>query len=279
METSGSKPKTIDRNSYEPAYMQIVRLISEEIATGKLHPGDQLATEADFRSRFNVSPMTIRRAINILVERGLVSTTQGKGTFVRSLDIGGAVFRLQELKDRLTDGPGTAVRLIEAGIVSVNEQVAHKLQLRPGDRGIYMRRLILQENQPSMYHREYLIYDPQRPLVESQLRITSLAGLLQGRNAEGLRRGDLTMKAVTLEEEEASVLGVPAGSAAFSLEHTFYDFEDRPVSWGWFTCRCDLFVLKAQIGAEADLLGGVGRKEKWGRVFPSAWLTSTKPTC
>ena len=89
--------------------------------------------------------------------------------------------------------------------------------------------------------------------MEAQLQITSLMGLLQGQHAEGLRRGDLTMEAVNLDEEEALVLQVPVNSAAFSLEHTFHDFDDRPVSWGKFICRADLFVLMARIGAEASL--------------------------
>ena len=245
--------KTIDRDSYEPAYVQIVRIVSEEIATGVLHAGDQLPSEAQFRRRFNVSPMTIRRAINILVERGLVTTTQGKGTFVRSLDIGEAVFRLQELKERWADGGQTTVRLLEASIISLDEPAADKLAVAAGDRGIYIRRLVLQENVPAMYHREYLIYDPSRPVVEAQLQITSLSGLLSGQGGEGLRRGNLAMEAVNLNEEEAMVLQVPLNSAAFSLEHTFYDFDDRPVSWGRFLCRADFFVLTARIGAEANL--------------------------
>ena len=253
LKTPDGKPKTIDRTSYEPAYVQIVRILSEEIATGILHPGDQLPSEAQLRGRFYVSPMTIRRAVNILVERGLVTATQGKGTFVRSLDIGEAVFRLQELKELWTDGGQTAVRLLEASIVSLDKGVAQKLARPAGGRGIYIRRLVLQENVPAMYHREYLVYDPSRPLVEAQLQITSLTGLLQGQSGEGLRRGNLTMEAVNLDGEEALMLQVPVGSAAFSLEHTFYDFDDRPVSWGRFICRADLFVLTARIGAEADL--------------------------
>jgi DNA-binding GntR family transcriptional regulator len=250
--TPGGKPKAIDRNSYEPAYVQIVHIVSEEIAAGVLHPGDQLPTEAQFRSRFNVSPMTIRRAVSILVDRGLVSTTQGKGTFVRSLDMGEAVFRLQELKESWTDGDRTAVRLLEASILSVDERVAGKLAVSPGDRGIYIRRLVFREGVPAMYHREFLIYDPLRPVVEAQLQITSLTGLLQGQSAEGLRRGSLIMEAVNLNEEEAAILHVPIKSAAFSLEHTFYDFDDRPVSWGWFLCLADLFKLTAQFGAGAE---------------------------
>ncbi|MGD0915167.1 MAG: GntR family transcriptional regulator [Thermodesulfobacteriota bacterium] len=243
----------IDRKSYEPAYIQLVRIVSQQIATGILHPGDQLPSEGQFCAQHNVSPMTVRRAINILVERGLVSTTQGKGTFVKPLDIGKAVFRLQELKEHWAPGSQTTIRLLEAIIFSADEHVAQKLEISPGERAIHIRRLILQEDTPAIYHREYLVYDPRRPLVETQLQITSLEGLLQGESSEGLRRGNLTIEAVNLKEEDAKVLQIPTGSAAFCLEHIFYDFNDHPVSWGWFICRADRFKLATCIGADADL--------------------------
>jgi len=243
----------INRKSYEPAYIQLVRIVSQQIATGVLQPGDQLPSEGQLCAQQKVSPMTVRRAINILVERGLVSTAQGKGTFVKPLDIGKAVFRLQELKEHWAQGGQTSIRLLEATIFSVDEHVAEKLEISPGERAIHIRRLILEKDIPAMYHREYLVYDPKRPLVEAQLQITSLEGLLQGESSEGLRRGNLTIEAVNLKEEEAKVLQIPTGSAAFCLEHIFYDFNDHPVSWGWFICRADRFKLTTRIGADADL--------------------------
>ncbi len=241
----------IDRSSYEPAYMQLVRIVSQQIATGTLHPGDQLPSEGRLCLQYAVSPMTVRRAVNILAEKGLVTATQGKGTFVKSLDIGEAVFRLQELKEHWAQGQ-SAIRLLEASIVSSDELVASKLEISPGDRAIYIRRLMSQEEVPTIYHREYFIYDPRRPVVEAQLQISSLQGLLQGQSSAGLRRGRLSIEAVNLKEEEAKVLRVPVGTAAFHLEYIFHDFSNHPVSWGWFICRSDLFKLTACIGADSD---------------------------
>ncbi|MCX7855818.1 MAG: GntR family transcriptional regulator, partial [Anaerolineae bacterium] len=87
----------IDRDSYEPAYAQLARILSMQIAEGVYRPGDQLPSEAQLVAQFGVSPMTVRRAINLLLSRGIVSTAQGRGTFVRGLAITEATFRLQEV--------------------------------------------------------------------------------------------------------------------------------------------------------------------------------------
>lgn len=252
MQTRGGR-ETIDRNSFEPAYIQIVRIVTEQIADGRLRPGDQLPSEGQFKKQFGVSSMTIRRSINILVERGLINTSQGRGTFVRPLDIGGAVFKLQELKNQWTEEGETAVRLLEARIIRATAEVAGKLALSPGEQAIHIRRLVLQAGVPAMYHREYVIYDPRRSLVEAQLQITSFEGLLRGSGGEGLRGGQIAIDAISLSEEESSVLQQTEGSPAFRLEHAFYDFSDRPVSWGWFVFRSGSYRLTTQIGADANL--------------------------
>ena len=241
----------IDRDSYEPAYVQLAGILRRQISAGVYRPGDQLPSEGQLCARYGVSPMTVRRVINILVEGGVVTAFQGKGTFVRPLDLGEATFRLEELKDQLSNRDDTAVRLIEAHIVTADEKVARKLAIPEGTRVVYIRRLLFQDEIPVMYHREYLVYDPRRPLVEAELEVTTMEGLLKGRGSEGLQAGDLTIEAVVLREEEASLLQVEASSPAFCIEHIFYDFDARPVSWGWFICRADRFKFTTRIGAGA----------------------------
>ena len=246
------KKKNIDRSAYEPAYMQLVKIISGQIADGIFKPGDKLPPESQICARYELSPMTVRRAVNILVEKGLVSTIQGKGTYVSHLNIGEAVFRLRELKDRWSPGSSAEVKLLDAGIFWTDEDIAEKLRIRTGQRAIQIKRLIIQEGVPVIFHREYVVYDPRRPLVETQLQITSLEGFLQGNTGEGLKRGDLTMESINLTDDEAALLQVPSGTSAFCLRHVFYDFNDCPVSYGWFTCRADYFNLTTHIGASAD---------------------------
>ena len=193
--------------------------------------------------------MTVRRAVNILLDRGLVSTTQGKGTFVRAVDLGEAVFRLQEVTDLWTDDASVDVMLLGARIIPAEEQVASMLQLSPNDPIVFLRRLINRQGTPLIYQLEHLVYDEHRPLVEAELQLTSLEGLLHSAQAEGLPGGRLTIRAVSLDAEAAGRLQVAEGSPALCLESLFQDFDGRPLSWGRFLCRADQFQLTTHIGA------------------------------
>ncbi|MHB8763468.1 MAG: GntR family transcriptional regulator [Deferrisomatales bacterium] len=238
----------IDRDSYEPAYAQLVRLLRGRIAAGEFRPGSRLPSEAQLCDLYQVSPMTVRRAVNVLLDQGLVSTVQGSGTFVKPMALGEVTFDLEPLRSLLQDPGRSRVKLLEARIATAGERVARKLAVAEGTRVIFLRRLIARDGEPVLYHREHLVYDPTRPVVEAEMEATSLQGLLAGSGETDLKGGALTIETTTLTEDEAGLLGGTAGSPAFRLAHTFYDFGDRPVSWGWFICRGDHLQFRATVG-------------------------------
>jgi GntR family transcriptional regulator len=240
-------PKTIDRNSYEPAYAQLVRILRGQIASGRFRPGDRLPSEAQLCARYGVSPMTVRRVVNILADQGVVMAEQGRGTFVKALELGTATFHLAQLQSVFRE-EGTSVKLLEARIASATKRTAAKLDIEPGQRTVFIRRLISQEGSPVLLHREHVIYDPTRPIVEAEMEVTALRGLFSGGGSSALKRGLLTIDATVLTEEEAALLNSEAGAPAFRLEHTFVDFDDRPVSWGWFICPGDRLRFAATVG-------------------------------
>lgn len=232
----------------DPAYLRIANVISDRIGSGVYRPNDQLPTEKELRAEFGVSPVTVRRAVSILLDRGLVTTTRGRGTFVRGWDLGEAIFRLQEMRDIWADTEAIELELLEARIIPASEQIQALLERETNCPTVFLRRLIRHRGVPIIYHTEHVVYDPRRPLVEAQLQVTSLDGLLRSSRGTGMPSGELNIQACGLDEDAAHLLDLPEGSPAFCLEHVFRDFDGRPVSWGRFLCRPDRFRLTTRIG-------------------------------
>ena len=67
----------------QPKYLQVADVLRREIAEGVFRDGQTLMTEEELRFRFNVSRQTIRQAIALLEEDGLVDRRRGSGTYVR----------------------------------------------------------------------------------------------------------------------------------------------------------------------------------------------------
>jgi len=248
---SGNKPldetDIIDRSSYEPAYAQLANILRRKISDGVYRPGDQLPSEAQLCRAYDVSPMTVRRSINLLADQDVVSTAQGKGTFVKPLELSTATFHLQKLHDLFDNA---TVKLLDARIVSADERTSRKLRIEEGQHVIYISRLLSRNNEPIFYHRAYLLYDPTRPIVEAEMDATSLQGLLANANNDMLKNGTLTIEVTLMNEKEARILHTEMPSAAFYLEHLFCDFDDLPISWGWFICPSDRLSFTTHIGLD-----------------------------
>jgi GntR family transcriptional regulator len=75
----------IDFRSGLPIYLQVVERIKERIASGQLRPGDQLPTVRAMALELRVNFNTIARSYRILDEMGIISTQQGRGTYILSV--------------------------------------------------------------------------------------------------------------------------------------------------------------------------------------------------
>jgi len=240
----------IDRSSYEPAYVQLVNILRRAIASGEYQAGDQLPTEAELCAAYDVSPMTVRRAISMLLDQGAVSTARGRGTFVQPLRLSTASFGLSEFHDLLRDETVTA-KMLEARVVPAGPRAAASLNVPDGTRVVSIRRLLLKDEEPLIYHRESLVYDPTRPIVEAELDVTALRDMFEGGAGTGPKRGELIIHASVLTQEEATHLAAAPASAAWVLEHIFYDYDEKPMSWGRFVCRGDRLQFRASVGVQA----------------------------
>ena len=91
----------IDFRSGIPIYLQVVERIKERLAAGLLKPGDQLPTVRSLALELRVNFNTIARAYRIMDEAGIISTQQGRGTYILELpspEVSDAI-RTQALRD------------------------------------------------------------------------------------------------------------------------------------------------------------------------------------
>lgn len=75
-------PIALDHRSGVPIYVQIVEQVRQRVSTGELRPGDQLPTVRQMATELRVNFNTVARAYRLLDEAGLISTQQGRGTYI-----------------------------------------------------------------------------------------------------------------------------------------------------------------------------------------------------
>jgi GntR family transcriptional regulator len=78
-----AKAKKIDLYSSVPAYAQLASILREQIDHGHIPPGGPIPSETTLQQEYGVSRGTVRKAIELIRDHGLVVTVQGRGTFVK----------------------------------------------------------------------------------------------------------------------------------------------------------------------------------------------------
>jgi GntR family transcriptional regulator len=89
------------RGSERPLYQQLAALLAQDIRAGRWKPGDRLPSEAELMRDHEVSRITVRQAIALLVRNGQLTARRGKGTFVSSQVVRHALGELQSFYDAL----------------------------------------------------------------------------------------------------------------------------------------------------------------------------------
>ncbi|HYA41470.1 MAG TPA: GntR family transcriptional regulator [Syntrophobacteraceae bacterium] len=241
-------PDRINKDSFEPAYAQLAAILRRQIAGGVYPPGGRIPPESSISRQYGLSIMTVRQAIGVLTEQGLIERIQGSGTFVKPVTLAGSRFDLDSIKEIFQASERTRVKVLRISLVRTDEKTAQKLGLSAGARVILIRRILLRDNEAVMSHEGRIRCDPNRPVVEAELNIGPLSDLFNGHGGGLAKKGELTVLPTVLDHEEARLLNQPAGTPVFRLEYLVYDFHDTPFGWGWFTAAPGTLTLKAKLG-------------------------------
>jgi DNA-binding GntR family transcriptional regulator len=238
----------INKDRFEPAYAQLAAILRRQIAGGVYPPGERIPSESSISRQHGISVMTVRQAISVLMEQGLVERVQGSGTFVRPLTLTESRFDLDSIREIFQDPERTRVKVLQIRLARADEKTAKILCLPKDERIILIRRLLLRDNQPAAFHEGHIRCDPSRPVVEAELSLGPLSELFNGHAGSAAKKGELTVIPTVLSEKEASLLNQPVGTPVFRLEYLVYDFHDVPFGWGWFTAAPETMTLKTKLG-------------------------------
>jgi len=231
-----------------PAYLQLASHLRLKIAAGEYSSGQRIPSESILSRYYGVAVMTVRQAVRLLAEQGLVERIHGRGTFVRGPDWTRASFNMAGLWEMLGDKAGLDTKLIRAGLVAARPGAAAALNLETGTQITNMVRLVSRHRRPILLNKAYLVSGPPFPQVESELEAASLFGLWPSQGRGFIKKAILKLEPGRLNPAEAAWLETDPAAPVFKIGYLFYDYSDSPVGTGWFLTPMDNVIFSAKIG-------------------------------
>jgi GntR family transcriptional regulator len=208
-----------------------------------------LPSEDELRVRFAVSRITVRRAIQNLVQRGLVEIQRGRGTFVLAPKIAQDLTKLTGfVEDMDALGRKATARVISQAIVTADARVAAYLNISKGTRVTKLERVRLADSTPMSFDETYLPLEIGKKIVRNDLRLNPIFSLLEGKYGIPLIEAEYKLEATVASLKIAEALVVPQGSPIFQIERTSFTTGGLAIDYEILSYRGDLirFVTRLE---------------------------------
>lgn len=214
----------------KPRYIEIHNQILSRIEAGEWRSQERLPAERDLALEFNVSRMTLRQAVQTLVDEGILERKVGSGTYVAEQKVSEralGVTSFTELMAATGRTPHTVTVSYKTTTPSASE-IEH-LQLDSTDKVLIMERLRLGDDEPILLERTTLPVQ----LIESFTRGALTESLYATLASAGVYPGhaEQTITATLANERLSELLQIKRGDPILSVRQVSYDQHDTPFEY------------------------------------------------
>jgi GntR family transcriptional regulator len=241
------KNSIVDANKNEPLYHQVKDILISRIENRQWTPGTIIPTEQELMDEFNVSRTTIREAISILVNSGLLERKQGKGTIVKAQQLTGSLGRLR----------GFAEEVMEKGLIphskllriEFSDKLFHEkamLNIPEGEKVLVIERVRLANEIPIAIERSCWPEKIGHILKEHDLDKAKYYEILEKNNIF-LMQANEKIIAINATIQEADLLGIRAGEALLEMSRLSFGIDNRPMEYTRTKYRSDQYSYSIEL--------------------------------
>ena len=233
--------KRLNADVVTPLYAQIYQDIVQRIDSGEYMPGDKLPTESEMEAQYGVSRVTVRNALNRLVDEHLLVKRAGKGTFVpmppfiASTPLESSFTKSCMLHNAV---PGTI--LISKKIVSAKRAVAEGLGIEQNARIICVKRLRLVNSVASIFEVDYFRTDFDFMLY-ADVETTPLLEVIRNVTGKLGKKNRAVIEVKYADKEQARYLECSFGEALLGVSQTVMTEEQEILYYNEQYIRSDRY--------------------------------------
>jgi DNA-binding GntR family transcriptional regulator len=238
-------PITIDRRSPIPLYFQISRQLEEAVDRGDLSPGERLPNEIELAESLAISRPTIRRALDELVEKGILVRKQGVGTHVTNAQVRRRVALTSLFEDLTASGRTPRTKVLRLDTACIDRHGARALGLPADQPIVYCERLRFADGEPLAIMHNWL--SPRfKDITAADLEARGLYQLLGERNG----RPEVAKQRITAQPASAAaarLLGIKAHAPLIHMQRTALDSAGVVMEFAEHVYRADKYAIEVTV--------------------------------
>jgi len=231
-----------------PRHERVSTWIRDQIESGALLENDQLPSENQLGKQFDVSRITIRRALQTLQSEGLIYRRQGLGSFVADNRLHQGLEHLSDfVEDMEAAGLEPESIVLEEGTEAAGSRVAVALGIEEGTTVYRIDRLRKGNGETLAYDRTWMPMFYAHLLQQKNLESTTIYQVLEDEHGICVCRGAFRIEAINAPNDVAQHLDVPWGRALLLMERTTFSDADQQVYFQQRFYRSDKVAYELEL--------------------------------
>ena len=216
-----------------PMHYQVEQDMRKLIETGVWQAGQQLPSEMELCTLYGVSRTTLRQAISVLVDEGLIVRERGRGSFVRASMVTAGARGLTSFSDEMAAlGMKAGARLLSVQEMAAPAEIARRLRIEPGAPLVVVRRVRYANEMPLGIQVAHLPAARFPGLPETLSRLNSVTATLAELGVADYTRAQTRITALAADPVLALHLNLAAGAPLLHTAAVNVDPEGTPVEYG-----------------------------------------------
>lgn len=237
----------INKHSPLPIYYQLEQGIKEMIEKGQLQPGEMIPSEREWAETYEISRMTVRQAINNLVNDGYLVRKRGKGTFVATKKIEQPLKGLTSFsEDMRARGMVPGTKLLTFQIIPSTLSFAKQLAIGEGEDIYEIRRIRLADGLPMALETAYVPCSLVPGLTEQNVS-GSIYEFIEKKLGLTIRSATQTLEASVARKLEAELLQMKEGAPVLLIQRNSYLQNGQPLEIVKSVYRADRYKFMIEM--------------------------------
>jgi GntR family transcriptional regulator len=237
----------VDPSVATPLYLQVARLIAEQASSGGLTRGSKLPPERTLFSQFGVSRVTLRRALAVLVDEGVLESSAGRGWFVTTGVLAEPPNALRSFSETARiRGLTASARVLHAGCEQASLDDSDAFKIAPGAPVFRLRRVRLLDGVPVAWDESRMPLAIAPSLLDVDFRVASLYAEIEKAGCIP-ERAEYSIEASEADSEMAVHLEITPGSPVLVARQTAFGPDGRVIELCLTVYRADRYRFRATL--------------------------------